>query len=720
MAATAITVPSFQWSAFYYGEILEALILYKRENLPELTDESDFEPFIQFIRATALVGHLNNVLLDMVANECTLPTAQLPETVRNMLRLIGYELRPATPAQADVVFVLSRVFTVPTTLVPALSQVATQQSGTTPAIPYEVLADLNIDRTDQCSFVFSYDSVSTVYTNRTTIANTIGGAWWPIWALEHPGNMLYVGHTTVMWDAIGFDPGTGAAPPDGPTDIVILEYFDGDFQDAAPTAVLNIGGGLLQFDVTSLLGQNNRAGAVVRVQFQPSGTFQDVVSTWNGTTNIVVTGLLGQSAPSTTTTDYGIGSDWRELIGALNSNPISYTLPQDLSRNWKKTTVNGITGFFTRFRCVAVTGATVQSSSVARIRLDKGKQYTLSQVVQGRSVLGETLGSSTGGPDQQFKLSQSDFILNSEIIKVDAVNWSSVLQLLTSNANDTVYRIQLGANNQATAVFGDGSNGAIPSIGQGNVIANYRYGAGDNGNVGASAITVDKTGLTFINNFWNPRVATGWSAAQSDSPTSLAQAKQEGPASIRDRDVAISPDDLVDMTINFVDATGASPYIRAFAVEEKYGPKTVGLIIVPKGGGVASSAQLTTLDTYFNGDKTAVPPVRKRFVANQQVTSSNCQYVVVNVNADVWASTNVTAQQIINALTQVLQPSALLVDGITFMWSFGGTIALSFIDFQIHGVDPTITKVVLNGWTDIVLGQNQLPTAGTFSITIHS
>ncbi len=94
-----IKIPSFDFSSMYYQQILEALLEFKRVNVPELSDESPQEPLIQLLRAFALVGHLNNTLLDLVANESTLPTSRLPETIRNMLRLIDFELRPASRAR---------------------------------------------------------------------------------------------------------------------------------------------------------------------------------------------------------------------------------------------------------------------------------------------------------------------------------------------------------------------------------------------------------------------------------------------------------------------------------------------------------------------------------------------------------------------------------------------------------------------------------------------
>lgn len=147
---TTIVIPSFDFTGFYYPDILEALIQFKRLNVPELTDESAQEPFIQLIRAFALVGHLNNTLADMLANECTLPTAQLVETVRNMLRLIDYRLSSATPAQADLIYELAQVLFSTQEVVPENAAAeASAQGEDLDAIPFEALEALSVTRTDE-------------------------------------------------------------------------------------------------------------------------------------------------------------------------------------------------------------------------------------------------------------------------------------------------------------------------------------------------------------------------------------------------------------------------------------------------------------------------------------------------------------------------------------------------------------------------------------------
>jgi len=715
MASEVTEVPSFEFSAFYYPQLLEALLIYKRINVPELTDESDEEVSIQLLRAIALVGHLNNVTIDIIANESTLPTAQLPETVRNMLRLIDYELKPATPASTDIVYRLARTFTTSFQLVPAEGQVATRRDGAEPIIYFEALEGVLIDRTDQLGACFLETVPNVTYTDRTAAANAGTALSYNI----PVGGAIYFGHTSVMWDKINI-----AITAPAPFTIGVWEFYDGDTSDTRPDGVV-LGLGDLTFDLTTLLGTSNRAGATVRIRFNTSTTFEDVVSYWDGSTNVATTSLLGQSSPSVIPSDYTVGTNWQELDGITDgtalldqTGDLAFLLPQTLERNWQKTTVNGFTGFFIRFRLIAGVGS---GPTIGRVRIDTGKQYAIARATQGRTVSSETLGSSNGTQNQRFNTAQNGFILGSQEVRVDGVAWTLVTDFLSSGPGDKHYRIELGEKDVATIVFGDGVTGFIPSIGQGNLVIDYRWGASDNGNVGAQTLVVDKQGLTYVEALYNPRTATGWTEAEANSPASLAKAKVAGPASLRIKEVALSPDDLVTLTQSFVDSNGSAPFGRAFTIEESFGPKTVELVCVGRGGALASNTQLTELSTYFNGDKYAIPPKAKHFVANQQVVATNFTPHPIDIAATVFAPDSIVAAQIQNRLASVLQPEALNEDGVTYTWEFGADVPVSRIIHEIFRTDPGITKVnLVSPAVDVAMGARALPTAGTFSITMVS
>jgi len=720
MAGTQIEIPSFNFAAFFYPQILESLLVFKRQNVPELTDESEFEPSIQLLRAFALVGHLNNVLADMIANESTLPTAKLPETVRNMLRLIDFELRPATPAAVEVILDLSRVFTVSRQVVPERAQYATRRTeGDNVIIYFESLSSLTIDRTDEFTAVLATPD-GTTFTDYTTQANT--GTTFTPWTAPAPGGAIYFGHAQVQHNRLDLDVIT--AP--GEITNAVWEFFDGDYRDVAPDTMINVGGGVLRFNINDLLGDQNRAGAEVRVQLNETTTSETATSQWDGSNNYVETNLLGQASPSTDAVDYTVGVQWQELdnvndetqlLGQTGTNLVEFDLPQNELRAWRATEVDGVESFWLRLRIVETSGAA--QVQLGRIRMDEGDQYVMTEAIQGRSIIAETLGSSNGDANQRFPTTSNAFILNSQTLRVDSEVWVQVENFLSSRPQDKHYVVELGQRDRATIVFGDGVNGRIPDVGQGNIEMDYRFGAADDGNVGARTVTVDKTGLTFINGLFNPRPGAGWAEAQSDSPASLEKAKVEGPASLRAREVAISPTDMEQMVTRFVQEDGSSPFSRAVAIEEGFGPKTVELVVVARGGGQATGGQLEALDTFFNGDPTAVPPLPKRMVANQEVTSVNFDPEPINVEAIVTAPANITAAQVRNQLAAILQPEAIKEDGVTFVWVFGAEIPRSRIIHEIFETDPTIGKVVLNvPATDTQLQRRQLPANGTFTITM--
>lgn len=714
---TEITIPNFDFSGFYYAEILERLIQYKRANLPELTDESEFEPSIQFLRAFSLVGHLNNTLLDLIANESTLSTAQLPEVIRNMLRLIDYELSPAAPAQVDLVYELSKVFSSSFELIKAYSQAST--SGTD-KVYFETSDALTISRTDQHYYVFGYESGTGLYTDFTTEANsqvTPANDFTP-WSGPAIGDAIYWGHPQVMTDAISM---YFTTPVGGGIISGVFEYYDYDWRRDAPTSVTDLGA-TLQFDLTTLLGSTNKQGTTVRIQLNSTTAYEEVVSVWSGSANIATTTLLGQTTPSADAEDYTVGSNWVILdtvtdgtVDLSADGTVDFTLPQTVDNNWVTSDVDGNTAFWIRYRIVGISGGTAPVFQYTR--MDESKQYVSRPATQGRSITDDPLGSSNGADDQRFETSKDYFIWNSETVTVDSEEWTRVDNFLNSRSGDKHYMIELGDNDRATVVFGGGGEGKPPSIGVGNIAIDFRYGADLDGNTGANTVTTDNTGLTFINKVWNPRQATGWSEAESASEESLERAKIAGPASIRTKTVALGPDDVIYLTVNFVDSNGASPFSRAKAIEEGYGPKTIELVLVASGGGIASASQITAIEEYFNGDAYSVPIKEKHLVANQEVTAVNYTQKSINVTATVYGDVTVAAVK--NQLTQKIQPEAYKSDGVTYQWDFGGEVPLSHLNHVIFDTDTSITKVAITTPSaDVSLQTRELPMIGTMSITV--
>lgn len=723
MASKQVVIPDIQFG-FYYNEILASLMTWKRTDLPELSDENEHEPTIQLLRAFALVGHNNNVVIDLVAQESLLATAKLAESVREHLRLIGYDMAPARPSQVEILMRLGRTFNTPTVIAPIAAQVSTERDpATNVTLFFETDAQVSVSATNAFTRVWGVEDG--VFTDHTADANspTTPADDWSPWATPDAGDAVYIGHDSIMWSRVDTFMTTETVEGVG---FGVWEYYSGDFVKAEPDAVVLAGTKLLVY-CNGYLGSSSRAGTTIRVQLNRTTASEDATVVWTGTDNVVEVGLLGQSEVSTLAADYTIGSDWEQLtitsdsgVGDLyfgKNDEISFTLPQSATESWQPTTVNGQLAYWIRFRWIEppTSGPVVQYLSMAQ-----AAHYVIVSATQGQTATDSPLASSTGEPSQIYTFTRAHLIDDDSIeITVNGTPWTRVANFISSQPNDEHYVIQLtGSNDTGQVKFGDGERGKIPPVGVSNIAAIYRFGGENNGNVGANTITKDRTSLTYVSSLTNPRQATGWSAAEGATPESLALAKQMGPVVARTKGVAVSADDLVTLTRRFVSDAGASPFSRAFAIEESFGPKTVELVVVAKGGGLATGDQLDELELFFNGDKYATPPAPAHFTANQKVTATNYSPKAINVVAKVKA-TGVTAIQVENALRAVLAPEALASDGVTYEWDFGETVSRSRLDHEIHKVSTNITDVELIApATNVGLAFRELPVAGSITIEI--
>jgi hypothetical protein len=778
MATTKIIVPDFEMSGFYYAEILQRIRLYDRIYAPEITSEVAEEPFIQLERAFALVGHLNNVLLDLAANENLLPTAKLQDSVRLLLKLIDFQLRDYSPSTVELLVELTQVMTVSTRLVDENSLYETEREDDTDPIPFENLTAIDIGPTDEVDGVFGLEKdregtdgstvvgdpdafesaamavssgdlrkeieitgsilgnngtfriaeilqtgatsrirlegilggetplflyepdliwkIRTYTSNGASDVNTAGAPFFSPWANVDVGDKFYFGSSHVMWDRMDFVFTGATADFTG-----IWEYYDPDFGDESPDNITNLGT-QLQFDITSLLGNNNLSNSMIKVTYLPTGISELLPSTWIGPGNVVTTSaFLGQSGtPSLKVQDYSVGTDWNPFlsfitdeVGALDtSGKIEFTLPQTTSKNWQKLEVEGVNGFYIRYRVLTATPG--NEPEIDTIKIDEGSQYTLIDAVQGETVKNESLVSSNGQPDQEFELQTTPGLRDTVECFVDEgggeVEWTNLTAdektLYNSGSKDRHFEVSQNSLGVLTVLFGDGTRGKIPPLGTDNVRFVYRINANEDGNVGASTITVNAGGAAYIKNITNPRPAGGWREADGVSNESLALVKEEGPASLRTGNRACAPQDYEDLALAFTTTAGTRPIVRASAIEEGYGPKTIMLVVVGTNGVAIPNSVKDELEDYFNGNESeGIEGVGQ---ANVQTTVVNFTPRLIPISVTIQANSALTETLVETQLAALLNPTAREEDGIQFVWQFGGRIPLSRIVADIFRISP--------------------------------
>jgi len=723
MADVAIVDAGF--SGLYYANILQDLLIWRRVNVPEITDEDPNEPFNQLLRAFALVGHFSNVLIDHVAREALLPTARLKESVRSLLSLISYELKQPTGAALDVLLMLVAPLQAAGTL-PARMRFSTRAAGSTPEVIFEGPTEaLPLTQSDKLTSIQGYRADTTVYTDYTATLNADAGnvALWD--NTVSTGNMLLLGHDSVLWDKVTL--AFNAADVGDIWGSHVWEYYDGQYNTTTPTTVVDNGGGTIKVTLTSLLGASNRSGSVVRVRSLLTGQYEDVASLWDGVANYVLTGDRGRVIISTSEPDYVIGSAWKEfanVVETYNANgnglrEIGFDVPETVARRWQKTAVNGTSAYWMRLRMVNATG---DAPDLTRIRIDQGNQYVLVATTQGTSITENPAASATGQANQIILSGQDDIIHGTMKVYFDEgaglVEYATVSDLLSSTSTSRDVTLDFDEDGRAIITTGDGTNGKIPPAGNDNVALEYRRGGSANGNVGSGEVTVIRGGSPLVASATNPRSGSGWKMADGDTADDLERVKIAGPASLRTLDRALTPGDIESLALSFVASDGTSPVARAVVRAEAFGPKTVELVVVGSGGGAVAAEFLAELDTYFNGDPTDADKPG-RLVLNHELTSSAFDQRVINVTLTVQGTTAVSTSKIEAAVKAHLNPIAKENDG-TFVHEMSGTVYLSRIAAAAFAADPSNVDdvLVVLPAANVALGAKELPVAGVITVNV--
>jgi len=716
--AASIQVPDFSYpTGGYYPQILEALIVWLRTNVPEISTENPADPAIQLLRAFALVGHYNNVNLDIVAHETLMPTAQLRDSVVAHMSLIGWKVAGDIPARSYVVLQLTKSLSSTTTIAQDNSLFSTKRTSDEDPVVFESDTAVDVDRTDQLGAVYVYDASTGTFTDRTTAANTDASTWTALPVTPDAGDYIVFMHSSALTNKLRM---TGTATPMAGV-VGVWEVYKDDVADAAPDSVATAGT-QLKLVVDSLLGLTpnaSRAGRTVAVEYNPTGASEDAVIQWDGTNNYVMTtGFLGQTTPSTDADDYTVGSHWYDVPGLDDETldltvdgDIAWTLPKTTEYDWDAVEINGFTGYPIRF--FVVSASTPTAPVIDRARWDKGNLYAEVTVTQGRTRTDAALGTSDGTQGQRFTLGNDNVIAGTILVTVGGASWTEVDNFLNSNAIDKHYRTEVNSDGEATVIFGDGINAAIPPITSA-IAAVYRTDANVDGNVGSSTIVRIRGGLAFVRKVYNPQPSAGWVARRGATDSDLELVKLEGPADLRTMSRAVSPGDAEFLATQWTASDGIIPVKRAKAVEGAYGAKTVTLYVVGPDGGNVSSAYRLAMEEYFNGDDDK--GTSGVMVANQLVYVRNAILVPIDVTATVAGGNQ---ESIETALAGLLNPLAVDSDGLTYTWDYGQNVPDGKVLAAIYNTDSAITSVTMSSpAAPTAIPADGLPTQGTLSITV--
>jgi hypothetical protein len=339
--------------------------------------------------------------------------------------------------------------------------------------------------------------------------------------------------------------------------------------------------------------------------------------------------------------------------------------------------------------------------------------------VEGQTIE-ESLGAATGQANQRYKLGRTPYLSGSEQITVDGVVWTRVPSFLNARGTDQVYTVTVDADDFAMVSFGDGVTGAAPPDGS-LLSATYRIGGGDH-NVDVNLLTkIVRPPVTASGARVSLRVTNLVRAEGGGPRETIEHAKLYGPASVRSQERSVTNDDYG------TNATRVPSVARALALTKNEIPNmaenSVGVFIVPRGGGVASDAlraavrrQLTLTTPKTNTTRLDVfsAPYREfspaGYVFCDSADDPNAQRAILLSKA--------TAVR--DALSSYYDPENIDSKTHALTVDFGVTIAISRLYQLIQDV-PGVERVTLTApWTDIALSPFEFPRLAPPSIKVVS
>lgn len=118
-----------------FNTLLEGMLALAREHLTEWTDQSPNDPGVVLLEAVAHAVDTQLYYVDRLLNESFLDTAVEDKSIVNLLRLIGYELRPPKAASAALTLLFDKAAT-GTVVIPTNALFETSAKVTGTPIPF--------------------------------------------------------------------------------------------------------------------------------------------------------------------------------------------------------------------------------------------------------------------------------------------------------------------------------------------------------------------------------------------------------------------------------------------------------------------------------------------------------------------------------------------------------------------------------------------------------
>lgn len=333
---------------------------------------------------------------------------------------------------------------------------------------------------------------------------------------------------------------------------------------------------------------------------------------------------------------------------------------------------------------------------------------------------GETIDElvvvSDGRADQSYELRQYPVLDDPFTVTVNAVSWDETTALPLQDYDDQVFYRQRNENDHVKVFFGDGVHGAIPPYNQ-DVRCIYRVGGGVEGQIEAGAIDESQNIAygappVISVSFTNPLASSGGAEHEGDEAVRANAPKNWG---TQERCVTSADYEVKAEAVSGVGKAQAVPrYINEMLI-----------YIGPSGGGTASAALLTSVETALEDFKMATDSVTAISASYVDLVVSGTVYVFEDYErSSVETATETAVESLMTFDNRTFGSNSTAVGDVKFSNLVGAVENVTGVDYIIldtFRIEPSVTYHTWNGDLEIQnIATNDETVAETWTIQFIS
>lgn len=315
---------------------------------------------------------------------------------------------------------------------------------------------------------------------------------------------------------------------------------------------------------------------------------------------------------------------------------------------------------------------------------DSDGNYLYSVTIKhGSSVYDDVVGTSSGTPLQSFNLNYTEVLVDSIVLRVNEGSgetiWKRVDSFLDCDENSRVYMTSVDEFDVCTVQFGNGIKGRVPLAYPNGIVADYRIGGGEIGNVNENIIIELDTGIPFVEETFNLEVSV-----KGHDKEDIESIKANAPAAYRTRDRLVILEDYEDLLrINFFD------FMEIQATRDSVNKKLVHLFYMMKRDYTFTQTLAEEVATY----------IASRSMIGTQYDINPCVQQAVNITANMYVDPDYDKEEI---KTNVIA----YLEGVTFFYGnlrFDDKIVKSDLENEIKEMFKGILSFRINTPTEDII-----------------